>query len=179
MAKHSAGILMYRFRGGTVEVFLVHPGGPFWAKKDLAAWSIPKGEFSPDEEPLEAAKREFKEETGLSVSGTFFSLETLKQPSGKIIHAWAVEGDCDASKIKSNTFSMGWPPKSGKQQEFPEIDKAGWFSPEIAKEKLHKGQVEIIIGFLRKLNIETKKDNEGRGKDINSKKKPKQQSLFD
>ncbi|MCK4787716.1 MAG: NUDIX domain-containing protein [Desulfobacteraceae bacterium] len=179
MAKHSAGILMYRLSSGSVEVFLVHPGGPFWAKKNLAAWSIPKGEFSTNEDPLEAAKREFEEETGFSGSGNFLPLETLKQPSGKVIHAWAVEGDCDASTTKSNTFSMEWPPKSGKQQEFPEIDKAGWFSTKIAKEKLHKGQVELIDRLLKKLDIVPEEDVQEQGKITKAIKKPTQQSFFD
>ena len=151
MPKHSAGILMYRRVGEDIEVFLVHPGGPFWRKKDRAAWSIPKGEFSSDEDPLEAAKREFKEETGKDVSGDFFSLNTLKQPGGKIVHAWATHGDCDASKIKSNTFTMEWPPKSGKKQEFPEIDKAAWFRTHVAREKIHKGQVKLIDRLLENL----------------------------
>lgn len=179
MAKYSAGILMYRFRDNHIEVFLVHPGGPFWAKKDQAAWSIPKGEFSPDEDAFEAAKREFKEETGISVNGTFFSLETSKQPSGKVIYAWAVEGSCDASKIMSNTFSMEWPPKSGEYQEFPEIDKAGWFTIDLAKEKLHKGQIELINRLLKKLNVEFEKEIEDQNKGNNSSKRPIQQSLFD
>ena len=153
MGKHSAGILMYRFREGSPEVFLVHPGGPFWTKKDTGAWSIPKGEFIMDtEDALEAAKREFKEETGFQVEGSFISLETLKQSSGKRVHAWAIEGDCDASNIKSNTFSMEWPPRSGKQQEFPEIDRAEWFNLESARRKLLKGQVAFIDRLMEKLN---------------------------
>lgn len=169
---------MYRFSGEDVEIFLVHPGGPFWAKKDLASWSIPKGEFSNEEDPLEAARREFEEETGFPVNGKFTSLEMLKQPSGKIIHAWALECDCDATKIKSNTFSLEWPPKSGKQQEFPEIDKADWFNTEIAKVKLHRGQVELVDRLLKKLNVQPKKNVEKQGKGINSEKKPIQQLLF-
>jgi len=128
MANNSAGLLMYRHRGGILQVFLVHPGGPYWAKKDLGSWSIPKGEFTPDEDPLEAAKREFEEETGFSASGPFSPLTPIKQPSGKIVQAWAFEGDGDPSAIKSNTFSMEWPPRSGKYQEFPEVDRAGWFT---------------------------------------------------
>ncbi|UCH94688.1 MAG: NUDIX domain-containing protein [Candidatus Aminicenantes bacterium] len=152
MTKHSAGILMYRFREDSLEVFLVHPGGPFWARKDEGAWSIPKGEFDVEnEDPLEAAKREFEEETGFALEGDFISLDTLKQSSMKIVHAWAVEGDCDAAKIKSNTFSMEWPPRSGKQQEFPEVDRAGWFDVETAKIKLLKGQTAFIDKLLEKL----------------------------
>jgi predicted NUDIX family NTP pyrophosphohydrolase len=152
MTKHSAGILMYRFREDSLEVFLVHPGGPFWAKKDEGVWSIPKGEFNIDnEDSLEAAKREFEEETGFALEGDFISLDTLKQSGMKIVHAWAIEGDCDAAKIKSNTFSMEWPPRSGKQQEFPEVDRAGWFDIETAKIKLLKGQRAFIDKLLEKL----------------------------
>ena len=115
MPKKSAGLLMYRRRHGVLEVFLVHPGGPFWQKKDAGSWSIPKGEYTTEEDPLEVAKREFQEETGFRASGEFVPLTSRKQPSGKIINAWAFEGDCDASTIKSNTFSMEWPPRSGKR----------------------------------------------------------------
>ena len=147
MLKHSAGLLMYRFRGGVLEVFLVHPGGPYWAKKDLGAWSLPKGEYTPDEDALAAARREFTEETGFPAEGEFLPLTPLKQPSGKIIAAWAFQGDCDPEAVKSNTFSMEWPPRSGSQQEFPEIDRAGWFTLEEAKVKIIKGQ----MGFLEEL----------------------------
>jgi predicted NUDIX family NTP pyrophosphohydrolase len=149
MAKTSAGLLMYRFRHGSLEIFLVHPGGPFWAKKDLGVWSIPKGEFGPGEDPLEAAQREFHEETGYDPEGPFRPLTPVKQGSGKIVHAWAFEGDCDAAHIKSNTFSIEWPPRSGKQQEFPEIDRAGWFSVEAAKERILKGQCSLIDELQR------------------------------
>ena len=152
MVKNSAGILMYRFRERSLEVFLVHPGGPFWAKKDEGAWSIPKGEFNIDtEDPLEAAKREFEEETGYALEGEFIPLENLKQSSMKIVYAWAVEGDCDAVKIKSNTFSMEWPPRSGKQQEFPEVDRAEWFDIETAKIKILKGQKPFIDRLLERM----------------------------
>lgn len=147
MPKKSAGLLMYRRRDGALEVFLVHPGGPFWQNKDAGSWSIPKGEYAPGEDPLEAAKREFQEETGFEASGKFIPLTPRKQPSGKIISAWAFEGDGDASGIKSNTFSMEWPPRSGRQQEFPEVDRAGWFSIPAAGEKIIKGQ----SGFLEEL----------------------------
>jgi predicted NUDIX family NTP pyrophosphohydrolase len=147
MAKNSAGLLMYRRRGGILQVFLVHPGGPYWAKKDLGSWSIPKGEFTPDEDPLEAARREFEEETGFPAAGHFRPLTPIRQPSGKMVHAWAFEGDCDPSAIKSNTFSMEWPPRSGKYQEFPEVDRAEWFTIEAAKDKILKGQG----GFLDEL----------------------------
>ena len=147
MPKKSAGLLMYRRRRGVLEVFLVHPGGPFWQKKDAGSWSIPKGEYVPGEDPLEAAKREFQEETSFKASGEFIPLTPRKQPSGKIISAWAFEGEGDASAIKSNTFLMEWPPRSGRQQEFPEVDRAGWFSVPVAKEKIIKGQ----SGFLEEL----------------------------
>ena len=144
MAKKSAGLLMYRHRRGVLGVFLVHPGGPFWQKKDAGSWSIPKGEYMPGEDPLEVAEREFKEETSFKASGEFIPLTPRKQPSGKIITAWAFEGDCDASAIKSNTFLMEWPPRSGRQQEFPEVDRAGWFSISVAKEKIIKGQSDFL-----------------------------------
>ncbi len=147
MPKTSAGLLMYRNQEGVFEVFLVHPGGPFWAKKDLGSWSIPKGEFDLDDDPLASAKREFEEETGFAAVGEFKLLAPLKQPSGKIVHAWAFEGDCDPKAIKSNTFSIEWPPRSGKMQAFPEVDRAGWFTIDAAKKKILKGQV----GFLEEL----------------------------
>src|SRR5688572_28326724 len=129
MGKRSAGLLMYRRgRGGALEVFLVHPGGPFWVKRDTGAWSIPKGEYSEVEDPLECARREFQEETGIDVAANaFIPLTPVKQSGGKIVQAWAFEGDCDASSIKSNLFSMEWPPGSGRQREFPEVDSASWF----------------------------------------------------
>jgi predicted NUDIX family NTP pyrophosphohydrolase len=147
MARHSAGLLMYRRRQGVLEVFLVHPGGPFWAGKDAGAWSIPKGEYTPAEETLAAARREFKEETGFTAAGEFIPLTPLKQPSGKIIQAWAVAGDCDAGAIRSNTFTLEWPPRSGHRQDFPEVDTAAWFSLTAAREKISKGQA----GFLEEL----------------------------
>jgi predicted NUDIX family NTP pyrophosphohydrolase len=147
MPKQSAGLLMYRRTGQDIEVLLVHPGGPFWAKKDLGAWSIPKGEFTADEDPLAAAQREFGEETGMRPDGPFARLVPIRQPSGKTIHAWAFEGNCDADAIRSNSFSMEWPPRSGRQQEFPEVDRAGWFTVDVAKEKIIKGQ----LGFIEEL----------------------------
>jgi predicted NUDIX family NTP pyrophosphohydrolase len=125
-------------------VFLVHPGGPFWRRKDSGAWSIPKGELDQHEDPLQAAKREFKEETGFVASGNFMELEPVKQPGGKVVLAWAVEGDLDPSAVRSNTFTIQWPPRSGKQQEFPEIDRAAWFDLKTAKEKILEGQVPIL-----------------------------------
>jgi len=147
MPKKSAGLLMYRRRRGVPEVLLVHPGGPFWQKKDAGSWSIPKGECMPGEDPLEAAKREFQEETSCKASGEFMPLTPRKQPSGKVITAWAFEGDCDASAIKSSTFLIEWPPRSGRQQAFPEVDRAGWFTLSAAREKIIKGQ----SGFLDEL----------------------------
>ena len=149
--KNSAGILLHRLRGSGIEVFLVHPGGPFWAKKDAGAWSIPKGEFEAGEDPLEAAKREFKEETGFAVAGNFIELTPVKQPGGKVVYAWAVMGDCEADSIKSNTFSLEWPPRSGKRKEFPEVDRAGWFTPEVAREKILKGQLNFLEELKRKI----------------------------
>jgi predicted NUDIX family NTP pyrophosphohydrolase len=142
--KKTAGLLLYRIRDAAVEVFLVHPGGPFWAKKDQGAWSIPKGEFADDEQPLSAAKREFQEETGFSMEGNFMALAPLKQRSGKLVYAWALEGDCDAGAIKSNLFSMEWPPRSGKRQEYPEVDRASWFTMESAKRKIVPGQIAFL-----------------------------------
>ncbi len=147
MPKHSAGLLMYRFRDGVLEVFLAHPGGPFWARKDWGSWTIPKGQYGPDEAPLEAAQREFGEETACPSEGNLLPLTPLKQRSGKIIAAWAFEGDCDPKASRSNTFSMEWPPGSGRQREFPEVDRAGWFSLDVAKEKINYGQ----LGFLEEL----------------------------
>ncbi len=144
MLKKSAGILLYRFSDSILNFFLVHPGGPFWAKKDVGAWSIPKGEFEDDENPLQAALREFSEETGQIISGNFITLTPVKQGSSKTIYAFAIEHDFDASKLKSNTFNMEWPPKSGKQKEFPEIDKGQWFDIETSKLKLNKNQVAFV-----------------------------------
>jgi predicted NUDIX family NTP pyrophosphohydrolase len=152
--KESAGVLMYRWRNSTVEVFLVHPGGPFWAKKDAGSWSIPKGELSEGEDRLNAAKREFQEETGFLPEGSFVALAPIKQTGGKLVYGWAVRGDCDAKGIVSNTFSMEWPPRSGKRQDFPEVDRAEWFTMEVAKEKILKGQ----MGFLEELSRTLEKD---------------------
>lgn len=145
--KTSAGLLLYRHPGDP-EVFLVHPGGPFWAKKDLGAWSLPKGELAEEEDPLAAAKREFEEETGFVVDGDFRPLQALRQPGGKTIQAWAVEGDCDPDRIESNRFRIEWPPRSGRMQEFPEVDRAAWFGMEEARRRILAGQV----GFLDQLS---------------------------
>jgi predicted NUDIX family NTP pyrophosphohydrolase len=144
MRKRSAGLLMFRRRKDQLQVFLVHPGGPFWKNKDAGAWSIPKGEYGEEEDPLDAAKREFEEETGIKPTGEFVSLDQMKQPGGKIVRAWAVEGDCSSQAIRSNTFSMEWPPKSGRQQEFPEVDRADWFSLGDARSRILKGQVVFL-----------------------------------
>ena len=144
---------MYRFRNGDLELLLAHPGGPFWARKDMGSWSIPKGEFDLDrEEPLSAAKREFAEETGHAVDGDFVDLGISRQTGGKMVHAWAIQGDIDPSKVLSNTFSMEWPPRSGKQQTFPEIDRVDWFDIETAKNKINKGQVVFIERLLEELS---------------------------
>lgn len=145
MARTSAGILLYRLKKKKKpEVLLVHPGGPFWAKRDMGAWSIPKGEIEPNENLLQGAIRETEEETGIKAQGDFIPLTPQKQKSGKTIHAWAVQGTFDSSKIKSNTFEMEWPPKSGRKARFPEIDKAEWFSLAAAKLKIVAGQVPFI-----------------------------------
>jgi len=142
MPQRSAGLLLYRHRQDGVEVLLVHPGGPFWARKDDAAWSIPKGEYGPGEDPLAAARREFAEETGAaSPAGDVAPLGAFRQPSGKIIDAWAVEGDFDPAALRSNTFTMEWPRRSGRMIEVPEVDRAGWFAPKDAARKLIEGCV--------------------------------------
>lgn len=143
-SKRSAGIVLYRKRQGILEVFLVHPGGPYWAHKDNGAWSIPKGEYQQAEEALQAAQREFLEETGVAVDGPFLALAPVRQPSGKIISAWAVEGDLDPALLRSNTFPLEWPPKSGVTQSFPEVDRGGWFSLEDARAKLTPGQRPLL-----------------------------------
>jgi len=149
--KKSAGILLYRKINNLVEVCLVHPGGPFWKNKDEGAWSIPKGEFNDDEDALEAAKRELQEETGIKCYGTFIQLTPIKQKAGKLVYAWAHEKNIDADKIKSNTFQMEWPPKSGLQKTFFEIDKAQWFKPDEARQKINASQAEFIDELLNKL----------------------------
>lgn len=151
MGRKSAGLLLYRESPRGLEVFLVHPGGPMWAKKDEGAWSIPKGEFADDEDPFTAAKREFAEETGCQVCGEAMALEPLRQPSAKIVYAWAMRGDLDALAVRSNKFSMEWPPKSGRRVEFPEVDRAAWFDLAVAREKLLKGQVGFLDELVTKL----------------------------
>jgi predicted NUDIX family NTP pyrophosphohydrolase len=153
MTKRSAGILMYRGQGLEVEVLLAHPGGPFWAKKDDGAWSIPKGEFDEAEEPLAGAIREFEEELGAKPDGAFIDLGELMQPSRKIVVAFAVEGDFDPTALKSNRFELEWPPKSGRMQSFPEVDRVQWFTPEAAKVKILPGQQ----GFIGRLQAALRK----------------------
>lgn len=152
MAKKSAGILLYRLTNKILEVLVVHPGGPFWANKDFGAWSIPKGEFNDDENPLDAAIREFEEEMGVRISGEFIPMTPVKQNSGKVVYAFALEHDFDTSKIRSNTFTIEWPPKSGKQQEFAEIDKGEWFDFQLCKQKLNEFQAAIVDELAKKLN---------------------------
>lgn len=152
MAKESAGIVLYRYRDSTLEIFLVHPGGPFWKNKDSGAWSIPKGEFDKREDPLQAARREFHEETGCSVDGSFIALRPVRQAGGKMVHAWAIEGDCEAESIRSNSFTIEWPPRSGQRKDFLEVDRAGWFSLELAREKILKGQLMLLDELQRILN---------------------------
>lgn len=159
MSVHSGGILLFRLKNNRLEVMLVHPGGPFWSRKDEGAWSIPKGLFEENESPLDAAKREFREETGFEVEGEFIGLGELRQPSRKMVHAWALEKDLDETKVVSNNFSMEWPRKSGIVREYPEIDKAVWFDINVAKRKIQTGQV----GFLDRLTeaIDYAHKNEG------------------
>jgi predicted NUDIX family NTP pyrophosphohydrolase len=154
MAKISAGILLFRRRPSGIEVMLVHPGGPFWAKKDEGAWSIPKGLADEGEDLLAAAKREFLEETGVTVEGAFLDLGAHKQLGGKTIVAWAHEGDFDPALLKSNTFTLEWPPRSGRMAQFPEVDRATWFSIDEASEKINKGQRAIVAALVRRLNAE-------------------------
>lgn len=155
MKKLSAGLLVYRLKNGQVEVLLAHPGGPFWAKKDLGAWSIPKGEYDENnEEPLAAAKREFEEEIGSKApEGEYTELGEFRRKDSKTIQAWAVEGDLDVSEIHSNSFEMEWPPKSGQKQKFPEVDKAAWFSLNEATSKMHKGQAVFLERLANILHI--------------------------
>jgi predicted NUDIX family NTP pyrophosphohydrolase len=169
MAKQSAGLLVYRRNNG-VEVLLVHPGGPFWAKKDAHAWSIPKGEFKTGEEAEKAAKREFEEEIGQPApEGEYVDLGSTKQKGGKEVFAWAVERDLDTTNITSNTFTMEWPPRSGNQQEFPEVDRAQWFDLETASSKVHPGQSELLARLAEKLGVAyTDKSNELSDGELNS-----------
>lgn len=178
MAKLSAGILVFRRPTSDVEVFLVHPGGPFWEKKDVGAWSLPKGEYTQGEDPFSVAKREFEEETSLKIDGNFIALGDIRQPSGKVITAWAVEGEADPTRVKSNLFTMEWPPKSEQTQSFPEVDRAGWFVLSDARAKILKGQVGFLDRLQEKLEIPRTQElvvtrADGGGDDA-----PKQGSLF-
>jgi len=152
VAKLSAGLLLYRRHGGQIEVFLVHPGGPFWAKKDLGAWSIPKGEVPAGQDPLTQAKLELQEETGCTAAGEFRALKPIKQAGGKTVQAWAIPGDCDADGITSNTFTMQWPPKSGRTAEFPEVDRAAWFDLPTARQKINPAQAAFLDEIERMLS---------------------------
>ena len=149
--KRSAALLVYRRTKTGIEVFLVHPGGPFWAKKDLGAWSIPKGEFGDDEDGLTAARREFSEEVGQNIDGTFIALTRVRQRGGKVVVAWAVEGDVDAAAVKSNAFEMEWPPRSGRLARFPEVDRGQWFGAAEALRRILPSQAPIVEELLAKV----------------------------
>ena len=151
MPKISAGLLMCRFREGELEFLLVHPGGPFFQNKDAGAWTIPKGETDPGEDPLAAAKREFEEELGFPPEGAFIALTPVQQKGGKIVHAWAFRGDCDPAQIRSNTFTIEWPPRSGQQQEFPEVDRGAFFKLAAAREKINPAQAPLLDEAAQKL----------------------------
>lgn len=153
MPKRSAGILMYR-RAHGLEVLLVHPGGPFWASKDFGVWSIPKGEYLEGEDPLAVAVREFAEETGVTPRGDFIALGEIRQPGRKLVTAWALEGDFDATKLKSNEFELEWPPKSGRKARYPEIDRAEWLLPDAASRKILPGQRPFIGRLMQALGLE-------------------------
>lgn len=172
MSVHSNGILLFRFRNGRLEVMLVHPGGPFWAKKDYGVWSIPKGLPEGHENPLDTAKREFKEETGFEVDGEFFDLGELNQSRNKIVHIWALEKDLDITNVVSNTFPFEWPKNSGKIHQYPEVDRAGWFDIELAKKKIRKEQIGFIDRLMGVINYSQKE------KYLDKKKKYRQNTLF-
>ncbi len=144
-------MLLFRRRGAALEVLLAHPGGPFWRRKDEHAWSIPKGEIDPGEEPAAAARREFQEETGFAPEGPLIALGSRRQAGGKLVHVWAMEADWDPAGLRSNAFSMEWPPRSGRRQEFPEVDRAAWFDLEVAAGKLHKGQADFLDALRARL----------------------------
>lgn len=151
MPKRSAGLLLFRRSNGQLEVFLIHPGGPFWAKKDKGAWAIPKGEYKKQEDPLAAAKREFHEETGFTAAGAFLDLGWIRQASGKIVAAWAFEGDCDPDNLVSNTCLVEWPPHSGRSIEIPEVDQGRWFTIAAARESIRKDQEQLLDRLMEAL----------------------------
>lgn len=153
MPKQSAGLLMYRTSNTALEVFLVHPGGPFWASKDKGAWGIPKGEYMRDEDPLSAARREFAEETGFTASGDFKSLGTIQQKGGKLVAAWALEGDCDPTKLVSNTCQIEWPPRSGRSMKIPEVDRGAWFTLEKAREYMRADQHSLLDRLVQLVQL--------------------------
>jgi predicted NUDIX family NTP pyrophosphohydrolase len=151
MPKRSAGLLMYRGSNGSLEVFLIHPGGPYWAKKDKGAWAVPKGEYDKEEDPLAAAVREFREETGFTVAGEFIPLGSIRQNSGKIVAVWAVEGDCDPAHLVSNRCQIEWPPRSGRLMEIPEVDQGRWFTIPEARESIRRDQEPLLNRLLESL----------------------------
>lgn len=148
MTERSAGVLLFRLRDARIEILLVHPGGPFWARKDDGAWSIPKGLYEDSEDPQAAARREFAEETGSPFEGELTALGEFKLPSGKLLSVWVGEGDMDVTTLRSNLFEMEWPPRSGKRAKYPEVDRADWFAPEAVRVKLTKGQLQVLDAFL-------------------------------
>jgi predicted NUDIX family NTP pyrophosphohydrolase len=154
MPRQSAGILLFRRAGGMVQFLLVHPGGPFWSKKDEGAWSIPKGLYEEPENAIAAARRELREEIGLTITADLVELGKFKQPGGKVISAWAAESDFNVADLRSNAFSLEWPPKSGKRKEFPEVDRAGWFSIVEAAAKITKGQLPILTRLASELGLD-------------------------
>ena len=149
--RQSAGLLMYRGAGADLEVFLVHPGGPYWSKKDLGAWTVPKGEYEPGEEPLDAAQREFTEETGFVAAAPFFELGSVRQKGGKTVLAWAFAGNCDPEALVSNTCEIEWPPRSGRRVEIPEVDRGAWFGLEIAAERIREEQRAFLVRLAERL----------------------------
>jgi predicted NUDIX family NTP pyrophosphohydrolase len=151
MGKKSAGLLMFRFRNSLIQVLLIHPGGPFWINKDCGAWSIPKGLIEQGEDQLVAAQREFEEETGFKASGPFIPLAPIRQASGKLVLVWAFEGDCNVIDLKSNTFSIEWPPRSGLIRDYPEVDRAEWFPIAAAREKILKSQISLLDELEKKM----------------------------
>jgi predicted NUDIX family NTP pyrophosphohydrolase len=153
MEKRSAGLLMFRGRDKELEVFLVHPGGPFWSNKDAGAWMIPKGEYIDGELPLDAARREFREETGFEANGEFIDLGTVRQASGKLVSAWAFEGDCDPQKLTSNSCTVEWPPRSGRTIEIPEVDRGAWYSLSAARSSILKSQQSFLDVLVTKLQV--------------------------